>query len=357
MSALKLTSKKGEGGTKNPALFIMLYLSNGYLDTDKIIEMEYPFIFVIGGRGVGKTYGALRTAVEKYPGRFQLMRRTQTELDNISNDVNSPFKVLNSDFGYGITVKARKNHAVIYDAEANIMGQMVALSTVSNIRGFDASDIALCIYDEFIPEAHKAPIKNEHLAFLNYYETVNRNRELQGKPPLKMRAFSNANDIMNPLIVGLGLVTPLSKMRQKQRDLYIDKERGYVLIDLINSPISKKKSETALYKFAGEGEFKDMSINNDFNSPLSTPKSRPLKEYIPVLSVGEIGLYKHKSIDRYYVSHTKSGTVPRYELSDTELKRLRLNAPWAVLKYFTKKIDFETSTAEILFLRYWKIIT
>ena len=334
-----------------------LYLSNGYLDTDKIIDMEYPFIFCVGGRGTGKTYGALHTAVEKYPGKFQLMRRTQTELDNISNDVNSPFKVLNNDFNYGITVKPRKNHAIIFDAEANMIGQMVALSTVSNIRGFDASDIELCIYDEFIPEAHKAPIKNEHLAFLNYYETVNRNRELQGKSPLKIRAFSNANDIMNPLIVGLGLVTPLYKMRQKQRDLYIDKERGYVLIDLINSPISKLKSETALYKFAGDGEFKEMSINNDFNSPLSTPVSRPLKEYIPMLSVGEIGLYKHKSKDRFYVSHTKSGTVPNYELSDTELKRLRLNAPWAIVKYFTKKIDFETSTSEILFLRYWKIVT
>lgn len=334
-----------------------LYLESGYLDAEKIIELPYPFIFCVGGRGTGKTYGALNTCVKKYSGHFQLMRRTQTELDNISSEVNSPFKVLNSDFGYGVTVHARKNHAIIYDANANVIGQMVALSTVSNIRGFDASDIDICIYDEFIPEAHKAPIKNEHLAFLNYYETVNRNRELKGKEPLRIRAFSNANDITNPLIVGLGLVSPLSKMREKGKDFYVDKERGYCLIDLINSPISKKKEQTALYKFAGEGEFSNMALHNDFNSFLSTPKSRPLKEYIPILSVGEIGLYKHKSNGRFYVSNTKSGSVPQFELSDTELKRLKLFASWVPLKYYMKLIDFETSTCEILLLRYWKIIT
>ena len=334
-----------------------LYLDNGYLDTKSVIDMPYPFVFCVGGRGTGKTYGALHTAVEEHSGHFQLMRRTQTELDNISSDVNSPFKVLNADFGYDISVKARKNHALIYDSALEVIGQMVALSTVSNIRGFDASDIDLCIYDEFIPEAHKAPIKNEHLAFLNYYETVNRNRELTGKSPLKIRAFSNANDITNPLIVGLGLVTPLAKMREKGRDLYIDKERGYVLLDLINSPISRKKEETALYKFAGDGEFKDMSINNTFKNPLSKPVSRPLKEYIPQFSVGEIAVYKHKSVDKFYVSHTRSGTVPHFDITDTDIKRLRLYAPWAPIKYYLHKIEFETAISEILFLRYWKIIT
>lgn len=335
----------------------MLYLENGYLNAKAIIDMEYPFVFCVGGRGTGKTYGALHEAVENHSGHFQIMRRTQTELDNISSDVNSPFKVLNTDFGYGISVKAHKNYAGIYDKNGEMIGQMVALSTVSNIRGFDASDIDLCIYDEFIPEAHKAPIKNEHLAFLNYYETVNRNRELLGRPPLKIRCFSNANDIMNPLIVGLGLVTKLSKMRKKKQQIYIDKKRGYVLIDLINSPISNKKLNTALYKFAGEGEFSNMAIKNDFNSTLSTPVARPLREYIPILSVGEICLYKHKSNGMFYFSETASGSVPEFGLSDTELKRLRLAFDWVPYRYFSKKIEFESSICEILFLRYWKIVT
>ena len=333
----------------------MLYLANGFVNAKWINDLEYPFVFCLGGRGTGKTYGALDDAVSNHSGKFQIMRRTQTELDNISSDVNSPFKVLNSDKGYGITVKAHKNFAGVYSKEGEMIGQMVALSTVSNIRGFDASDIELTIYDEFIPEAHKAPIKNEHLAFLNYYETVNRNRELLGKKPLKMRAYSNANDIMNPLIVGLGLVTKLDRMRNKKEQIYIDNERGYVLIDLYSSPISKQKRNTALYKFAGDGEFANMAINNDFNSPLSEPVARPLKEYVPVVHVGEICIYRHKSNNKYYVSTKKSGNPPSYSMKDTELKRLRLNFFWMGEKYFLRRMEFESPICEILFLKYWKI--
>ena len=37
-----------------------LYLENGYVNMAKIIETDVPFIFVIGGRGTGKTYGTLQ---------------------------------------------------------------------------------------------------------------------------------------------------------------------------------------------------------------------------------------------------------------------------------------------------------
>ena len=40
-----------------------------------------------------------------------------------------------------------------------------------------ASDI---IFAEFIPEAHERLIKNEAAALFNFYETINRNRELDG---------------------------------------------------------------------------------------------------------------------------------------------------------------------------------
>lgn len=332
-----------------------LYLDSGYVNTKFLIDLPYPFLFCVGGRGTGKTYGALKCAVEEHSGHFQLMRRTQTELDNIANETNSPFKTLNADFNFGVTVKSHKNFAGIYGKEGQTIGQMVALSTVSNIRGFDSSDIELCIYDEFIPEAHKSPIKNEHLAFLNYYETVNRNRELQGKEPLKIRCFSNANDIMNPLIVGLGLVTKLDKMRKKKQDMYIDKERGYVLVDLIQSPISQKKAQTALYKFAGDGEFTNMSLANEFNSPLSNPVARPLREYTPVFKVGELCFYKHKSNGFYYVSSTCTGTPPEFTMKDTDLKRLKLTYFWVIEKYFMRKVEFESTISEILFLRYFKI--
>lgn len=331
-----------------------LYLDSGYLDVRKIIDMPQPFVFCVGGRGTGKTFGALKDCKERFPGHFQVLRRTQTELENIANNINNPFKALNQMFDWDISIKPAKNYALIQENE-EIIGKMVALSTVANIRGFDASETELIIYDEFIPEAHKSAIKNEHLAFLNYYESVNRNRELQGKPPVKIRCFSNSNDILNPLIVGLELVGAFDRMRKKKNEIYIDNTRGMALIDLQQSPISAKKEKTALYRFAGEGEFYNMAIANSFNSPLSTPVSRPLKEYIPLIHVGEICIYKHKSNGRFYISQKVSGAPKKYTLRDSDLRYMRLAYDYMVFRYFAGKFDFEDTLCEILFIKYFDI--
>ena len=41
-----------------------IYLDNGYLNIEQILSYGLPFNFVVGGRGTGKTYGALKTAYE-----------------------------------------------------------------------------------------------------------------------------------------------------------------------------------------------------------------------------------------------------------------------------------------------------
>ena len=48
-----------------------LYLDSGYLNAKWVIDLPYPFVFCVGGRGTGKTYGALDTCVQEYPGHFQ----------------------------------------------------------------------------------------------------------------------------------------------------------------------------------------------------------------------------------------------------------------------------------------------
>ena len=40
-----------------------LYLPNGYVDIRWILAQGLPFNFLVGGRGTGKTYGALKVVV------------------------------------------------------------------------------------------------------------------------------------------------------------------------------------------------------------------------------------------------------------------------------------------------------
>ena len=58
----------------------MLYLDNGYLNIPYVLGYKMPFTFVIGGRGTGKTYGALKYAIENKL-NIALIRRTQTQID------------------------------------------------------------------------------------------------------------------------------------------------------------------------------------------------------------------------------------------------------------------------------------
>ena len=99
--------------------------------------------------------------------------------------------------------------------EKTLHGYTSALSTFSNLRGFDGSNIKILLYDEFIPERHERLIKNEADAFFNVYETINRNRELQGGPPLIALCLSNSNSLASPIFTALNLVKTLERMHNK----------------------------------------------------------------------------------------------------------------------------------------------
>ena len=51
-----------------------IYLSSGYFNVEYALRFPVPFIFVVGGRGTGKTYGALRYVLENDI-KFIYMRR------------------------------------------------------------------------------------------------------------------------------------------------------------------------------------------------------------------------------------------------------------------------------------------
>lgn len=341
-----------------------LYLENGYVNIAAIRKLGLPFNFVVGGRGTGKTYTTLK---ECYNGgeMFMLMRRTQSQLDTISRPEFSPFKTLNRDLdiNVGVAPVSKYNGAFYKMVEGEKPGTLVpegrpigytcALSTIANMRGFDAQDVKTLIYDEFIPEQHERPIKNEGTAFLNAYETINRNRELYGGEPLQVIALANANDLANPIFLELGLSTVAEKMLRKKQEIYIDRTRGVGLFMLQDSPISKEKKTTALYKLTNGGSFEDMSINNIFaheNSAKIT--SANLRQYNPVVSIGELCVYRHKSEGTFFCCSHISGSPPSFGTGDIERKRFARQYSWLWLEYLNRNIVFESQLCEKLLTKF-----
>ena len=333
-----------------------IYLDNGYLDIEKILSYKMPFNFIVGGRATGKTYGALKYAYESHT-RFILMRRTQAQTDLINKAEFNPYKAINQDLGTDIQVKSiSKYNSKIYEPAEDgeqLLGYTCALSTISNLRGFDASDCRLLVWDEFIPEKHERPIKGEGAAFLNAYETINRNRELKGDDPLQVLGLANAFNIANPVFLELGLVGRCEKMKNADQELFIDKERGILLVLLQHSRISKAKADTALYRLSS-GSYNDMALSNDFiYNNADNIKAQALKEYKLLCSVGEISIYRHKSKREYYVSEHRTGTAPQYKSDEVGLMRYRRKHGLILAPaYVNNRVQFENILTKSLFELY-----
>ncbi len=318
-----------------------------YLNIYDYENPKYPFQVFIGGRGCGKTYSALTGAVEKHQKegkKFVFMRRTGQELELLmdmqSKEGFNPFKPINAALGTNIGIKQlRKDIGGIYqrtygnvgtkDAgklmyEENY-GYAVAVTTIKNIRGIDFSDCDLIIYDEFIPEKHVHKITGEGIALLNAYETMNRNRELEGKPAMAMYLLANSNDIYNEIFKELHLVNIAERMQAKgEQDKYFH-DRGLAIhIIKDNEEFREEKSNTALYKLSKGTNFYDMSLNNEFAfNDFSLTGYRNLKGYQPICAFGEAYIYKHKGKDEMYVSYAPA-KVEKYNPDHDYEKRMFL---------------------------------
>ena len=326
-----------------------LYTEAGWVNWDYIMSQEESIISCVGARGTGKTYGCMKWLLE-HKKKFLYVRRLKSQLEECRKETGNPFKRLNLDMGINVvpfpaggTVAFRYN-----DREGDIAAVGVALSVVANIRGVDYSDYDYILFDEFIASDGERPIKNEFAAFLNFYETVNRNRELAGHQAVKCIMLGNANRISNPYFSGWKCMKRVIKMLRGKQMVWRAEDHTRMIILLIDSPISERKRDTVLYQNAND-IFSQMALDNAFRTDETDIRSEPLKEFVHVVSVGEIGIYKHKSERRYYVSETIQ-SKPFYDDYGISLKMFQTDFYMLRVYYMVNKIvSFESFECELLF--------
>lgn len=326
-----------------------IYKETGWVNWDYIFSIPSVFISVVGPRGTGKTYGLFDKLIKDNK-KFIYLRRLKTQLDQCSKPEGNPFKKLNEDLNLDIIPYSSGNVLTFRygDKNGNVVSMGVALSVVANVRGTDYSDFDYIVFDEFIADAGERPIKNEFKAFENFYETVNRNRELMGKSPVICFMLGNANTLINPYFASWHFMKTAIKMIKGKQMMWRSKDNTRCCIMLLDSPISEKKRETALYKNADK-DFIQMAIDNSFRTDETNIKSFPLKEFIHIVSIGEIGIYKHKSERKYYVSSTVCNS-PYYDAFGIGLKMFKTDYYLLRAHYMiNKNVWFESFELEIIF--------
>lgn len=331
-----------------------LYDKNGWVNWSYILDRKAAFTMVVGARGTGKTYGLMKELIRrKQP--FIYLRRLKTQIDNCGKVTGNPFKRLNIDlnmnilpFSVGGNVEFKQN-----DKNGELVAVGVALSTVATIRGIDFSDFNYIVFDEAIAMIGEKPIKNEFDAFLNFYETVNRNREIIGEQPVQAILLGNANKLSNPYFTGWHFMKTSLKMLRGKQMVYQTPDATRLMIMLQDSPISKKKAETAAYQNGSDG-FISMALDNAFRTDETKIKSEPLREYNHIVSIGEIGIYRHKSERKYFVSSKVQ--TPYYDDFGISLKMFRQDFIMLRVNYLiAKNVLFEDYESELLFREYFEL--
>ena len=342
-----------------------IYLPNGYVNIPLLLKPSntfHTYIFV-GGRATGKSYGVLDYLCNSNE-KFFYMRTQQTELELMSDPEFNPFNSLNINNGTDLTLKKRGKYTTgIYPTHQdsktgeNLKGMCLALSTAYHVRGMDAQSYKTLFYDEIIPEPHVRMIKEQYKAVKGAYETFNRNRELQGNPPMRLIMCGNSDDINNDVLAGYHLIDELFKMRDLGIEVKDYPERGLRVVYTLKSPISEQKLDTANYKGQDNDSYTRMAIGNEFTQFYhGNIQTKNLKQFSPLIRIGDIGIFKSKGSERcIYVSQcTNDRFKYNYGLTDFELMQFRYKHSLLRDLYLQGNLTFENAYCEITFFNLWK---
>ena len=317
-----------------------------------------PFTFIVGGRGIGKTYSAIERGLTEHENAFLYLRNTKEQIEESCGIFGNPFKKWATDHNRDIQLVKDKNHALIVEyindgqkIAKKVTGAGAALSVFSNLRGVDMSNVNYIVFDEFIE--NRTLTFNQYDAFLHMYETVNRNRELEGLPPVKCVLLSNAQRLGNPILRGFNLIPVIENMQKTGQKSYAD---GAIRIELPFSEVSEEKRQTALYNATKGSEFASEALDNNFiNDSFTGVKKVNIQEYNPVVCVDDIYIYRHKSEAVYYACSIPA-QVKKYRSRDNYIVFYRLYGLRLKLAYGSDQLYFSDYSTKVDLLNLLKML-
>ena len=233
-----------------------------YYDYHKLLTRNGAYNFVVGGRGLGKTYGAKKQAIKDYVRRgdqFIYLRRYKSELASKHTFFAD---ILDDEYVKSTGLEMRVNGNV---AEARkmgddskgawkIMGYFIALSNALTQKSVAYPRVTKIIFDEFIIQkgaVHYLP--DEVKAFQELYSTVDR-----WKDKTKVLFLANSISIMNPYFIEYDI-------QPKSTDEWIIKGDGFLVAHFPEaSAFASAVYQTKFGRFIAGTEYSDYAVGNVF---------------------------------------------------------------------------------------------
>ena len=222
-----------------------------YYDLSKILTFNAFLNFLIGERGVGKTYSSSKFVTKQFINKgheFVYIRRYKTEL---SKSLPKFFDALikNDEFS-DHELKASSNKFYI---DGKIAGYGMTLTTAQDYKSTNFSKVKYIIFDEFIIESgQKHYLPNEVESFLGLVESIARMNNVV------IFMLGNAVTIANPYFLYFDLHLPYNN------DI-ITFKNGLILVNYMkNLEYRETKKQTKFGQLIDGTEFSKYAIDNDF---------------------------------------------------------------------------------------------
>lgn len=244
-----------------------------YIDIENSDLTNLNILF--GARGPGKTFSVLKHRIEDSVedetenSKFIWLRDKDSVIQKIAagNSLTAPIEAKTEGFPHVEIIKSNGNYNFIKDPKSDNyrkLGYLMALSTFHNARGLSYEDVIDITWDEFISEEGTIIQKNQGQIFLNMYESVNRNRELEtpARPPVRITFLSNSEDIYSDVLEDLGVSAIIEDMNINGTKTYRDEDIWIEMIDA--AEFREKKKDTFIYRINKNEKFRDKALNNKF---------------------------------------------------------------------------------------------
>ena len=222
-----------------------------YYDYSKILTYNAFINFLIGERGVGKTYGASKFVTSRFINKgeeFVYIRRYKSEL---AKSVPEFFKALINNDEFPDHKLATKGNKFMIDEK--IAGYSFSLSTAQSLKSTNFPKVKTIIFDEFIiEEGQNHYIKNEVENFLGAIESIARTRDV------RVFMLANAVTITNPYFIYFDISLPYNTDIKTYKD-------GLILVQyMYNKEYREAKAQTKFGRLTSGTEYSKYAIENNF---------------------------------------------------------------------------------------------
>ena len=227
-----------------------------FYNYDKLFSYsDAIFYFVLGERGVGKSYGSIVKAVKNFlkdGSQFVYLRRYKTELETA---VPKFFDALNENEEFGdLELKVMQNKRMSkFLVDGDVAGYAIPLSTANILKSTSFSKVNLIIFDEFIIDKSTYHyLRNEVEALLDIVETIGRLRDV------KAVFLGNAISQSNPYFNYFDLTLPYDGEFKSFKD-------GLIVVNYIRNERYRAVKKASKFGRLIEGtDYAKYAIDNEF---------------------------------------------------------------------------------------------